>query len=107
MGVPAEAIDVAGDECDEAHGDGSTDAVAAGSDEHAEVGREHEAHLVGAEGLSERDGEGAGYMGGDALQREIDEDVEDVGDGVDEPDEDDGEESGAKEAGAAEEQDDA
>ena len=49
VGVPAEAVEVAGDEGDEAHGDGSADAVAAGSDEHAEVWREHEAHLVGAE----------------------------------------------------------
>ena len=43
VGVQAKPIDVAGDERDEAHGDGTADSVAAGSDEHAEVGREHEA----------------------------------------------------------------
>ena len=48
VGVPAEAIDVASDESDKAHGDGSADTVAAGRDEHAEVRREHEAHLVRA-----------------------------------------------------------
>ena len=107
VGVPAETVDVAGDERDEAHGDGSADAVATGRDEHAEVGGEHEAHLVGAEWLSEGDGEGAGYVGGDALEGQVDEDVEDVGDGIDEPHQHDGEERGAEETGASEEQDDA
>ena len=59
------------------------------------------------ERLAECDGEGARYVSRDALQGEIDVDVEDVGDGVDEPDKDDGEESCAKETGSAEEQNDA
>jgi hypothetical protein len=104
VGVQAETVDVASDERDKAHGDGAADSVAAGSDEHAEVWREHEAELIVTEGLTEGDGEDARYVGGDALQGEVNVDVEDVGDGVDEPDEDDGEESCAVEAGSAEEQ---
>src|ERR1700722_6267670 len=77
--VKAKAIDVAGDERDEAHGDGAADSVAAGSDEHAEVWREHEAELVVAERLAERDGECARYVSGDALEWEIDIDVKDMG----------------------------
>ena len=47
VGVPAKTVEITDYESDEAHRDCSTDAVAAGGDEHAEVGREHEAHLVG------------------------------------------------------------
>jgi hypothetical protein len=99
------AVNVTRDKCDEAHRDGAADSIAAWSDEHAEVRREHEAKLVVAERLAERDGEGTRYMCGDSLKGEIDVDVEDVRDGVDEPDEDYGKESGAIESGSSEEQD--
>ena len=105
VGVPAKAIDVAGDERDEAHGDGAADAVAAGRDEHAEVRGEHEAEVVWSEMLPEAHREGAGDMGGDCLQREVDQAAERIGDGIDEPEEKDGEERGAQEAGPSEQQD--
>ena len=91
-GVPTEAVEVPGDQSDETHGDGSANAVAAGGDEHAEFRGKHEAHLVGREGLAEEMGEAAGDVGGGVLQGEVDEDVEDVGDGVDEPEQSEGKE---------------
>ena len=44
-------------------------------------------------------------MGGDALEWQVDEDVEDVGDGIDEPEQNYRKERGTKETGATEEQD--
>ncbi len=107
MRIPAKAIDVACDQRDEAHGDCSANAVAARSDEHAELWGEHEAQLVGAKGLAERDGKRPRNVSGGPLQRKVDKDVEDVGNGIDKPEENQGKQRGAEEACAAKEKNDA
>ncbi len=64
---------------------GAADAVAPGSDEHAELRREHQAQLVRTQWLAQRNRKPACNMGGGALQRQIDKDVEDVRNRINEP----------------------
>ena len=97
-------VDIAGDQRDEAHRDGAANSVAAGCDEHAEVRGEHQAELIVGKLLAERMGEPTGDGGRGVLQRKVDPDVEDVGDGVDEPHQADGKQRSAKQPRTPEQQ---
>ena len=85
MSPETEAAYISDDEGDEPHGDGASDTITSRRDEHAELRREHEAHLVGAEWLSKRHGEMPRNVGGDTLERQIDQGIENVRDWIDQP----------------------
>ena len=76
--------EIAEDEGEIAESDGSADAVAARHDEHAEGGGEHHLELDAGGLETDEVGEGAGGVGGKMLKGEVEESVEEVGDGVDE-----------------------
>ena len=95
-------LDVAEEERQVGEGDRAPDAVAAGHDEHAEGGGEHHLQLDAGGLEADEVGEGAGGVGGEHLERQVEQRVEPVGDGVDEQQQAEREERGAEETGAAE-----
>ena len=104
MRIPPEPIDIPRDQRDKAHRNGAANAVAARGDKHSELRREHEPQLVRTERLTERDRKCPRHVSGCALQREIDKHVEDVRNGVDEPEENERKQRRPEEPGTTKEQ---
>ena len=97
-----QVANIAENESQIAEGNGAANAGAAGHDKHAKLRSEH--HLkLDAGGLEPNQmGKGAGGVGGKELKGEVKEQVEEVGDGVQQEQEAKGCERGAEKAGAAE-----